>query len=82
MKKYNMLHTNTYKIYNICKICTFHGGNYEECLLGYKNPVRTSWKTHYVSATEFSRLMLRFQVFTAETMKNAVFWDVTPRDSC
>jgi hypothetical protein len=32
---------------------------YEEWrLLGYKNPVRTSQETHYVSATEYSRLML------------------------
>jgi hypothetical protein len=31
----------------------------EECsLLGYKNPGRTSQETHYVSATETSRLML------------------------
>jgi hypothetical protein len=31
----------------------------EEChLLGYQNPVRTSQQTHYVSATEPSRLML------------------------
>jgi hypothetical protein len=37
----------------------FHGSDYEECrLLGYKNPVRTSQETHYVSATEPSRLML------------------------
>jgi hypothetical protein len=41
------------------KILCFHGGDYEECrLLGYKNPVRTSQKTHYVSATELSGLML------------------------
>jgi hypothetical protein len=33
--------------------------NYEECrLLGYKNPVRTSQETHYVSTTESSQLML------------------------
>jgi hypothetical protein len=25
---------------------------------------------------------VRFEVFTAVTMKNGVFWDVTPRDSC
>jgi hypothetical protein len=32
---------------------------YEESrLLGYKIPVRTSQETHYVSATELSRLML------------------------
>jgi hypothetical protein len=37
----------------------FHGSDYEECrLLGYKNPVRTSQETRYVSATEPSRLML------------------------
>jgi hypothetical protein len=43
----------------VCKICGFHGGDSEECLLlGYKNTVRTSQETHYVSATEFSRLML------------------------
>jgi hypothetical protein len=42
-----------------CKIWAFHSGDYEECrLLVYKNPVRTSQKAHYVSATEPSRLML------------------------
>jgi hypothetical protein len=42
-----------------CKIWGFHGGDYEECrLLGYKNAVHTSQETHYVSATEPSRLML------------------------
>jgi phosphomannomutase len=41
------------------KIWAFHGGYYEECrLLEYKNTVRTSQKTHYVSATESSPLML------------------------
>jgi hypothetical protein len=59
------------------KIC-FHGGDYEECrLLGYKSPIRTSQGTHYVSATESSRLMLcKVEVFTAVTMKNVVFWDI------
>jgi hypothetical protein len=42
-----------------CKIWGFHGGAYEECrLLGYKNPVRTSQKTYYISATESSQLIL------------------------
>jgi hypothetical protein len=41
---------------NLGKIWGFHGGDYEECrLLRYKNPVRTSQNTHYVSATEPSR---------------------------
>jgi hypothetical protein len=43
----------------LCKIWGFHGCDYEEWrLLGYKNPVRTSQETHYVSATEYSRIML------------------------
>jgi hypothetical protein len=34
----------------LCRISSFHSGDYEECrLLGYKNPVRTSQETHYVS---------------------------------
>jgi hypothetical protein len=68
----------------LCKISVFHGGDYEECrLLGYKHPVRTSQETHYVSTTESSQLMLcKFEVFTAVTMKNAVFWDVTLFGSC
>jgi hypothetical protein len=42
----------------LCKIWGFHGGDYEECrLLGYKNLVRTSQETHYVSTTESSQLM-------------------------
>jgi hypothetical protein len=41
------------------KIWSFQGGDYEEChLLGYKNPVRTSQDTYYVSTTESSPLML------------------------
>jgi hypothetical protein len=41
------------------KIWDFHCSHYENCsLVGYKNPVRTSQETHYVSATEASRLML------------------------
>jgi hypothetical protein len=36
--------------------------------------VRTSKETHNVS--------LRFEIFTAVTTKNVVFWDVTPCGSC
>jgi hypothetical protein len=51
--------------------------------VGYKTPVRTSQETNYVSITESSQLMLlRFEVFTAVTMINAIFWDVTPCGSC
>jgi hypothetical protein len=39
--------------------CGFHGDDYEECrLLGYRNPVRTSQETYYVSVTVSNRLML------------------------
>jgi hypothetical protein len=50
-------HLRTYFL--LRKIWGFHGSDYEECrLLGFKNPVRTSQETHYVSATEPSQLML------------------------
>jgi hypothetical protein len=43
----------------LCKILGFHGGDHEEWrLLGYKNPVRTSQETYYVSVTELSQLIL------------------------
>jgi hypothetical protein len=43
----------------ICTIWGFRGGGCEECLFwGHKTPVCTSQETHYVSATESSRLML------------------------
>jgi hypothetical protein len=60
------------------KIWGFQGGDYEECrFLGYKNSVRTSQETHYVFATESSQLMLcKFEIFTAVTVKNVVFWDI------
>jgi hypothetical protein len=46
------------KLYVVrCEI--FVNCDYDEWrLLGYKNPVCTSQETHYLSATEFSRLML------------------------
>jgi hypothetical protein len=62
----------------LCNVRVFHGGDYEECrLLGYKNPVLTSRETHYISTTEPSQLIyVRFEAFTAVTMKNAVFGDI------
>jgi hypothetical protein len=39
----------------LCKVWGSSSGDYEECrLLGYKDPVRTSQETHYVSARELS----------------------------
>jgi hypothetical protein len=53
------IHQRHWLSFSLCKIWGFQGGDYEECrLLGYKNPVRTSQETHYVSATETSPLML------------------------
>jgi hypothetical protein len=47
------------RLLSTCKIWGFHGIDYEEWRpLGYKNPVRTSQETHYVSTTESSQLML------------------------
>jgi hypothetical protein len=42
----------------LCNIRGFHGGGYEECLMGYKTLVRTSQETHYISTTDSSQLML------------------------
>jgi hypothetical protein len=63
----------------LCKIWGSLGGYYEECrLLGHKGPVGTSQETR-VSAADPSRLInVRYEVFTAVTMKNVVFWDVIP----
>jgi hypothetical protein len=36
----------------------------------------------YVPNFNYSILFARFEVFTAVTMKNGVFWDVTPCGSC
>jgi hypothetical protein len=67
----------------ICKICGSNSSDYEEChLLWYKNQLRTSQKTHYVSVTETSRLMLcKIWSFHSGGYEE-LFCDVTPRDSC
>jgi hypothetical protein len=65
----------------LCKIWSFHSCDYEECrLLGYKHPVRTSQETHYVSATEPSRLMLcKIWGCTCCTWLNTWYWgQLTP----
>jgi hypothetical protein len=46
-----------------CKICGFHGGDYEECrLLGIKPQFVPHRNTHYVFVTELGRLMLRCKI--------------------
>jgi hypothetical protein len=51
--------TRKRKLFKWCKIWDYYGGNYEEFrFLGYKTPIRNSQETHYMSATESSRLML------------------------
>jgi hypothetical protein len=56
-----------------------------------KNVVFWDIKTHFVPhrrhiksplQSPASSCYVRFEVFTAVTMKNAVFWDITPCDSC
>jgi hypothetical protein len=41
----------------------------------------TMWKTGN-SLGEVTYEYVRYEGFTAATMKNAVFWDLTPRGSC
>jgi hypothetical protein len=73
--------SKNYRIHR--KVWGSHGGDYEECrLLGYKNPVLPHRK-HYLSAIEPSRLILcKIEIYTAVTMKNDDFWDVTSCDYC
>jgi hypothetical protein len=68
----------------LCKFWRFHGSDYEEYrLLGYTKPVLTSEETHYSPLQSQAGLCyVRFEVFTAVTRKNVVFWDVTQCDSC
>jgi hypothetical protein len=60
----------------LCKIWGFHSGHYEEWrLLRYKYPVRTSQRqitSPLQSPTGYCYGW--FEIFTAVTMKNAVFW--------
>jgi hypothetical protein len=63
-----------------CKIWGSHSSDYEEYrLLGYRNPVLTSQETNEVSAIGPNQFKLcKIWGFTAVTMKNVVFRDVTP----
>jgi hypothetical protein len=56
----------------LCKISGFHGCDYVECrLLGYKNPVSTSQETLRIRyRAQPVKCYVRFEVFTAVTMKN------------
>jgi hypothetical protein len=48
----------------------------ERRLLGYKNPDFTSQETHYAPLqSPAAKCCVRFDVFTAVTVKNVVFWD-------
>jgi hypothetical protein len=48
-----------YVFYQSINMWGSHSDHYEECrLLGYKNPLLTSQETHYLYATESSRLIL------------------------
>jgi hypothetical protein len=38
------------------------------------------WTSHFLSPSYL--ILVRFEVFTTVNMKNVVFWDVTPCDSC
>jgi hypothetical protein len=61
------------------KISGFHGFGYEVCrLLGYKIQF-VLHRRHITSPLQSpaAYCYVRFEVFTAVTMKNAVFWDIT-----
>jgi hypothetical protein len=59
-------------------------------MFGAKRPIRRSrhrWEDNVVMDLKeiecgLDIFCVRFEVFTAVTMKNGVFWDVTPCGSC
>jgi hypothetical protein len=44
--------------------------------------INSAWETIRISQYQPKRVFIRFEVFMAVTMKNAVSWDVTPSGSC
>jgi hypothetical protein len=68
-----------------CNLRGFHGGDYEDGIVFLD--IRTQFvphRKHITSSLQSSAVQccVRFEVFTAVTTKNAVFWDVTPGGSC
>jgi hypothetical protein len=57
-----------------------------EAIPSHVNPLYTLRSTRVNSilivSSHWSLSLVRFEVFTAVTMKNGVFWDVTPCGSC
>jgi hypothetical protein len=52
-----------------------------ECTYEYKE--RSKGNEHRLATSMYKEIcVVRFEVFTAATMKNGVFWDVTPCGSC
>jgi hypothetical protein len=45
------------------------------------NPLFPTGSLEHSTPTDNSKRTVRYQVFSAVTMKNAVFWDATPCDS-
>jgi hypothetical protein len=67
----------------LCKVCGFHCGDYEECLLRYRILVHTSQGTHYISVTETNLLILcKVWGFHCGDYEEAVFWYDTPCGYC
>jgi hypothetical protein len=66
---------------SITEIFSCFGGN---CFpyLQSQRVSRTCNKQTSLCIPEASSHHVRFEVFTALTMKNGVFWDVTPHGSC
>jgi hypothetical protein len=68
----------------LSKFWGFHGGDYEECrLLAYKMQYVPHGR-HITSPLQSpaGHCYVRFEVFTAVTMTNVGFWDITPCASC
>jgi hypothetical protein len=81
---------NTQYVYSNCKKKAVQimvgGGNrdsYIEIFKSLKNPALTSGLIYSLAMFVVNKIeYVRFGVFTVDTMKNGIFWDVTPCGSC
>jgi hypothetical protein len=68
-----------------CTSCGLSGGTQLHRVSQLVNPITSTERKcalRQAGQARFDLLQIRFEVFTAVTMKTGVFWDVTPCGSC
>jgi hypothetical protein len=78
------VHQNTLKVFFLCRASCYEAETSHALVPLCSVHVLYAYEP-LADSTEFLRTSVqyvRFEVLTAVTMKNAVFWDVTPCGSC